>query len=102
MRDRDAFRAVGLSTTCSFGNTGAIPGLWQSFNAREGNVQGAVAGMAYVVCCDADETRPFRYVAGVEANGKTEGLDLVELPAGRYVVFTHSGHISVCWPKPER
>ena len=29
-----------------------------------------------------------------EAAGKTEGMDYVDIPAGRYAVFTHSGHIS--------
>lgn len=93
-RHREAFRVVGLSAQCSFEDTTAIPGLWRSFNAQEGDVTGAVEGAAYGVCCDADATGQFRYVAGVEAAGKTEGMDYVELPAGRYAVFTHSGHVS--------
>ena len=94
LRDRKAFRVVGLSATCSFESTGAIPGLWQSFNAVENEVNSAVAGAAYGVCCDADETGQFRYVAGVEATGKTKGMDFVDIPAGRYAIFNHTGHIS--------
>lgn len=94
MRDLKAFRVVGLSTQCSFEDTSAIPSLWQSFNAKEDDVVGAVDGAAYGVCCDADETGRFRYLAGVEAPEKTKGMDDVDLPAGRYAVFTHTGHVS--------
>ena len=94
MREREAFCVVGLSTQCTFENTSAIPRLWQSFNAVEGDVVAAVDGAAYGVCCDADESGQFRYVAGVAATGKTEGMDYMDIPAGRYAVFTHSGHIS--------
>lgn len=93
-RDREAFRVVGLSTQCSFEDTSSIPGLWQSFNAQEDEVIGAVEGAAYGVCFDADETGQFRYTAGFEAAEKTEGMDYVDLPAGRYAVFTHTGHVS--------
>ncbi len=94
LRERDAFRVVGLSVRCSFENTAAIPGLWQSVNVREPEVVGAVPGTAYGVCCDFEETGHFRYLAGVEATEKTEGMDFVDIPANRYAVFTHNGHIS--------
>ena len=94
LRERQAFRVVGLSAACTFENTSAIPGLWQAANAREDEIEGAVTGVGYGVCCDHDETGRFRYVAGVEAAGKTEGMDHVDIPAGRYAVFTHNGHVS--------
>jgi AraC family transcriptional regulator len=94
LRDRPAFRVVGLSAQCSFEDTSAILALWKSFSAREGEVAGAKPGAAYGVCCDADGAGRFRYVAGVEASGKTEGMDFVEIPAHRYAVFTHRGHVS--------
>lgn len=94
MREREAFRAVGLSINCSFEDTSAVPRLWQSFNSREGDVDGDKGGAAYGVCCDADETGRFRYLAGVEARGKTEGMEHVDVPAGRYAVFEHNGHVS--------
>lgn len=94
IRERGAFRVVGLSARISFEKTGAIPALWAAFNAREDAVRNAVQGAAYGVCCDATEAGQFRYVAGIEANGLTDGMDHVDIPAGRYAVFTHSGHIS--------
>ena len=94
LRDREAFRVVGLSTRCSFEDTSAIPGLWQSVNVREPEIAGAIPGAAYGVCCDFEESGHFRYLAGVEATEKTEGMDFVDIPANRYAVFTHNGHIS--------
>lgn len=94
IKERGAFRVVGLSAQCSFDDIGGIPGLWQDFNRREGEVEGQVPGTSYGVCCDADETGRFRYVAGLEAEGRTDGMDAVDIPAGRYAVFHHEGHIS--------
>lgn len=94
MRERAAFRVVGLSGTFSIENTNTIPGLWRSFNEVAAEIGGAVPGAAYGVCHGADESGQFRYLAGLEAATKTEGMDFVDIPAGRYAVFTHSGHIS--------
>ena len=44
IKERDAFRVVGLGTRCTFEDTSAIPPLWQSFNEREKDVPGAVGG----------------------------------------------------------
>ena len=94
LRERGAFRVVGLSVKCSFEDTSAIPALWQSVNVREPEVVGAIPGTAYGVCCDFDEGGHFRYLAGVEATEKTDGMDFVDIPANRYAVFVHNGHIS--------
>ena len=91
-----AFRVVGMSARCIFENNSAIPGLWQTFNAREDEVEDPVSRAAFGVCCDADGKGNFRYVAGYEVGAKTarpKGMDDVTVPAGRYAVFTHSGHI---------
>lgn len=94
LRDRSAFCVVGLSAQCSFEDTSAIPGLWKSFNIREAEVTGAKRGAAYGVCCDTDSAGRFRYLAGVEASEKTLGMDFIEIPANRYAVFIHNGHVS--------
>ena len=97
IKERDAFRVIGLSTHCTFEDVSAIPLLWQTFNEREDDIPSAVSGAAYGVCCDADEAGRFRYVAGMEttaATGIPECMDTVSIPANRYAVFTHSGHVS--------
>lgn len=95
MKQRDAMRIVGVSAQCSFDDNSPIPGLWQQFNAREDEVVDQ-PGPAYGVCCDATENGRFRYVAGMEmADGSVPtGMDSVNLPAGRYAVFRHEGHIT--------
>ncbi|WP_296074969.1 AraC family transcriptional regulator [uncultured Agrobacterium sp.] len=94
LEERGAMRVVGLGIDCAFGNTGAIPALWQAFNARENEVENAVPGALYGVCCMGDGAGNFRYIAGVEAKGSTSGMEHIDIPAHRYAVFTHSGHIS--------
>lgn len=96
IKTRGAFRVMGIGARCSFENNSAIPGLWQTFNAREGEVEDPVSWAAIGVCCDGDGKGNFRYVAGYEVGPKTarpKGMDDVTVPAGRYAVFTHSGHI---------
>ena len=96
IKERDAFRVIGLSTQCTFEDVSAIPSLWQTVNDREDDVPSAVSGAAYGVCCDADEAGQFRYVAGLEttaAMGFPAGMDAVSIPANRYAVFTHSGYV---------
>lgn len=93
----DAFRVIGISAQCSFENNSAIPGLWQTFNAREDEVEDPINRAAFGVCCDADKNGGFRYVAGYQASPSAalpKGMDDVTMPAGRYAVFIHSGHIS--------
>lgn len=96
IRERGAFRVVGLATQCTFESTGAIPALWQAFNERECEVTSTGAA-AYGVCCDADADGRFRYIAGVEAGveaGIPAGMEAVSIPANRYAVFIHSGHVA--------
>lgn len=94
IRVRDGFRVVGMSLRSSVETISAIPPLWQDFSAREAEVPGAVLGTAYGVCHDADEAGTFTYMAAIEATGPMEGMDMLDIPAGKYAVFTHRGHIS--------
>ena len=95
LKERDAFHVVGLGTRCTFDDISAIPGLWHTFNREGGGAPDAVPGAAYGVCFDGDD-KGFRYVAGY--GSKTgecpNGMEKVSIPAGRYAVFTHKGHIS--------
>ncbi len=95
-RERGAFHVVGLSTRCTFETNAAIPRLWNEFNPRCGEVPAPVAGIAYGVCCDMEADGHFRYVAGLESTAKhvPDGLDSVDIPASRYAVFRHIGHLA--------
>ncbi len=96
IRERESFRVVGVGARCSFEDAGRIPALWQSFNSREDEVPDAVPGTAYGVCCDADAQGHFRYVAGIESSARAlpEGMEALAIPAHKYAVFRHVGHVS--------
>lgn len=96
LRERGAFRVIGLSTRCTFETNAAIPRLWTDFNPRCGEVPSPVAGAAYGVCCDMEADGHFRYVAGLESTAThvPDEFDSVDIPASRYAVFMHVGHLS--------
>lgn len=87
---------VGLSGTFDFDNLSGIPALWQAFRPWFGQIDGQNGGTTYGVSYNY---RPdgIDYLAGVEV---ADGSDLppdftrLKLPAGRYAVFEHRGHVS--------
>lgn len=96
IRERAAFRVIGLSTRCTFETNAIIPRLWTDFNPRCDEVPAPVAGAAYGVCCEVEADGHFRYVAGLESTAThvPDDLDSVDIPASRYAVFQHVGHLS--------
>ncbi|PKR91191.1 AraC family transcriptional regulator [Pleomorphomonas diazotrophica] len=95
-RERGAFRVMGLSTRCTFETNSVIPKLWGEFDQHCNEIPSPVAGVYYGVCCDMEADGHFRYVAGqaTTATHVPDGLDTVDIPASRYAVFKHVGHIS--------
>ena len=94
LQDRDGFSVVGMTLRCSFMDPSGIPALWRDFNERLDEIA-STPRPAFGVCFDGDDTG-FRYLAGMEPDdGKTpQGMERLDIPAGRYAVFTHDGHIS--------
>jgi AraC family transcriptional regulator len=78
--------------------TGAgIPAQWQRLQPFFGSIPGQVGQAAYGVCCNGDDEGNFDYVAGVEVSDFSElpaEFSRVRIPAHRYAVFSHRGHIS--------
>ncbi|WP_370674577.1 GyrI-like domain-containing protein [Pleomorphomonas sp. PLEO] len=95
-RERGAFQVTGLSTRCTFETNVVIPRLWQDFDLRSDEVPSPVPDVYYGVCCDMEADGHFRYVAGLESRAAyvPDALDAVNIPASRYAVFQHVGHIS--------
>ena len=91
--DRAAFGVVGMGLDCTFDDIAGIPALWQAFNARMGEIDGPRITEVYGVCLNADEAGRFRYVAAVPGAAAPEGMETHTIPAARYAVFTHRGHI---------
>ena len=93
IRTRGAFRVTGLAKHCSVEDLSGIPALWRDFNRREDELNPAVPVTAYGVCYGADDAGRFYYMAAVEpGTGAVPAPDMetVEIPEGRYAVFTHS------------
>ncbi len=91
MREHAAFRVVGLGTEVRGHNISAVPGLWQSFAAKY--VELGATGVTYGVSYDIGGDGNFRYMAGMEWDDVPDGMDTMDVPGGRYAVFTHKGTV---------
>jgi AraC family transcriptional regulator len=98
---RPAFDVVGMAERFTPATSSRIPELWGRFVARLDDVRQRRGVATYGVCVDADpasvDEAGFTYVAGVEVERVESipgGMTALTVPAGRYAVFTHAGHIS--------
>jgi AraC family transcriptional regulator len=79
------------------GNQG-VAALWQRFTPHIGNIPGQRGHVAYGVMSNFDDEGNFDYVAGMEVADFSDlpaEFSRVRIPEQRYVVFTHSEHISM-------
>jgi AraC family transcriptional regulator len=61
------------------------------------DITGRIGQVAYGVCCNGDDAGNFDYIAGVEVSDFSDlprEFARVRIPEQKYVVFTHSEHIS--------
>jgi len=92
-----AMLIAGLGERVSTDNSAGIPALWHRFHEYVQNLPGRVGPVAYGVCCNGDDAGNFDYIAGVEVADFSDlprEFSRVRIPAQRYVVFTHTEHIS--------
>jgi AraC family transcriptional regulator len=89
---------AGLSRVFTWSEMGEIPTLWNEFGPRIGSIPGEVGEAAYGVnMAPPAEGGDFGYMAAVEvSDGAPAPADLtqVRLPAQRYAVFPHHGHVT--------
>jgi AraC family transcriptional regulator len=98
---RPAFHVVGMAGHFTPATSSRIPELWERF------ARGPMDGVPHRrgthtlgLCVDADPGATeagFTYVAAVEVeriDDVPDGLIAMQVPANRYAVFTHTGHIS--------
>lgn len=95
--DGEELLIAGLGERFTFEGTQGIPALWQRFVPHIGRVPGQQGWETFGLCCNPQEDGSFEYIAGVRVN-RTDalppGFTLQHLPARRYAVFPHRGHIS--------
>lgn len=88
---------AGLKERYTFDTNHGIPALWQRFVPRIASIPDIVDSGTYGVCCNASGDGEFDYLAAVEVSSidrLPEGFDHVHIPASRYAVFEHNGHVS--------
>lgn len=96
MADSTAMTIAGLKQTLTFENMAAISAIWQRFVPHIGHVPQESPGAAYGVCFNMTDSG-MDYIAGVAVRAGADlpkGFVTVKVPAGRYAVFRHDGHIS--------
>ncbi|SDN66161.1 AraC family transcriptional regulator [Afipia sp. GAS231] len=93
-----AMLVAGIGDRINHQNNGAgIPGQWQQFHQKSGDIPDRVGNLAYGVCCNGDDSGNFDYIAGVEVSDFSDlprEFSRVRIPEQKYAVFTHSEHIS--------
>ena len=75
-----------------------IPEQWQRFAVHIGKVPNEVGRVAYGVCANfVAAPFSFDYLSGVEISAAAdmpEDYSVAEIPALRYAIFSHKGHVS--------
>ena len=79
-------------------SSGQIADQWTRFIPLVGKISGAKGAAAYGVCFDSSMVgKGFDYLCGVEVSRSSRlpaGFRKVNLPAQKYAVFPHRGHVS--------
>ena len=74
-----------------------IAAHWQTFARHIGKIPGQVGRTSYGVCWQATDRATIEYLSGVEVStfaGIPGDFTVVSLPAAKYAVFPHHGHVS--------
>lgn len=97
-REREAFTVSGLAREFEYDQLWDINAMWKEF-LTDFDARGLRADVMYGVACgtliDGKINKTLTYMAGYEADGEAlEGMSAINIPANRYAVFTHNGHVS--------
>ena len=74
-----------------------IPAQWQTFAPHIGRIPGQVGRTTYGICWQAADSANVEYLSGVEVStfsGLPDDFTVVSLPAAKYAIFPHRGHVS--------
>ena len=96
IRESKAQQIAGLQHHYSPETLREIPQLWQQLMPYLGKVEGQVGRAAYGVGFNMSETG-FDYIAGAEVSNSSAipaEFSRLTLPAQKYFVFVHEGHVS--------
>jgi AraC family transcriptional regulator len=85
---------AGVCRRYTYETMGEIPGQWAQFGPNFGSVPGQIGMVGYGVCSGGNS---FHYLSGAEVSqvaGLPDDYYAVRLPAQKYAVFPHAGHVS--------
>lgn len=89
---------VGLSVRYTFSEPDGIPGQWETFMSMlVGEIAHRIPGIPLSVSSDLRDDLTFAYMTGVEVSRIEDvppPLTSLRIPARRWAVFPHSGHVS--------
>jgi len=89
---------AGLRQHYSVATMSEIPKLWRRFAPHVGSIASQVGWVAYGAVIPIENgAQGFDYLCGVEIDqrsGLPAGFSTLDVPALRYAVFTHPGHVS--------
>jgi AraC family transcriptional regulator len=93
-----SMRIAGIGREYTFDQMNEIPALWDQFVPQIDRIPGQGGRIAYGVCYKAlNPETGFGYLAGIEVAPDADipaDLNEFNIPALRYVVFQHEGHVS--------
>jgi AraC family transcriptional regulator len=98
IEDGEEFLVAGLGARYTFATNEGIPNQWRRFEPYIGNLQYQGGAETYGVCCNADNSGSFEYIAGVkvtEFSDLPEGFATVRISAQHYAIFRHPAHVSM-------
>lgn len=88
---------AGINRSYTEQTRSGIPAQWDRFAPQIGKVPGQVGKDAYGVCWNFKPDCCFDYVSGVEVSDAAKlppDFEKMKIPARRYAVVTHEGHVS--------
>lgn len=95
--DGRALLIAGLRNDYSPESVNDLPAQWRSFAPHIGKIPGQVGRATYGVCWCPDNAESISYLCGVEVSNFSSlpgEFTIVSIPAQKYAVFTHHGHVS--------
>lgn len=94
--DAEPMLFAGIGQRFDYADMGAIPLQWQRFAEHIGHIPGQVRGASYGVCTNSDADG-LDYISAVEVKDfgdLPKDYTRLRVPAQRYAIFSHKGHIS--------
>ncbi|HVH69745.1 MAG TPA: GyrI-like domain-containing protein [Candidatus Dormibacteraeota bacterium] len=92
-----ALLIAGLRTDYTPESINDLPSQWQRFVPHIGKIPGQIGRVTYGVCWCPDNAESIGYLCGVEVSNFSSlpgEFTIVSIPAQRYAVFSHHGHVS--------